>query len=91
MHLRKTGFLIAAALAVFAVTPPSGDAQPPAGGPPPQGGFGGGFGQMEARALGEPFKGVTTNGTVTPACTRFARRVSRRSPSCAPRMPSSRR
>ena len=31
-----------------------------------QGGFGGGFGQMEARALGEPFKGVTTDGTVTP-------------------------
>jgi hypothetical protein len=35
------------------------DAQPPAG-------RFGGFGQMESRALAEPFKGVTTNGTVTP-------------------------
>lgn len=39
-------------------------AQPPAGAPP-QGRFGG-FGQMEARALAEPFKGVTTDGTVIP-------------------------
>ncbi len=55
-----------AAPLVLAVAPSLLDAQPPAGGPPPQRGFGGGFGQMEARALGEPFKGVTTNGTVTP-------------------------
>jgi hypothetical protein len=57
--------LLAASFALF--VPPMLDAQPPAaGGSGPQGGFGGGFGQMEARALGEPFKGVTTNGTVTP-------------------------
>jgi hypothetical protein len=42
------------------------DAQPPAGGPGPQGGGFAGFGQLEARALAEPFKGVTTDGTVTP-------------------------
>ena len=40
-------------------------AQAPGGGPP-RGGFGGGFGQAEARALAEPFKGVTTDGTVQP-------------------------
>jgi hypothetical protein len=53
-----------AAFALF-VTPSLLDAQPPAGGARPPGGFGGGFGQLEARALGEPFKGVTTNGTVS--------------------------
>jgi len=53
--------------AVFAllVAPSLLDAQPPAAAGR-QGGFGGGFGQLEARALGEPFKGVTTSGTVTP-------------------------
>ena len=55
-----------AAPLLFAVAPQALEAQPPpGGGPGPQGGFGG-FGQMEARALAEPFKGVTTNGTVTP-------------------------
>ena len=39
---------------------------PPGGGPAQQGGFGGGFAQMETRALAEPFKGVTTNGSVMP-------------------------
>jgi hypothetical protein len=64
VHRRK--LLLAVPFAVLAVAPVLLDAQPPAGGPPPQGGFGGGFGQMEGRALAEPFKGVTTNGTVTP-------------------------
>jgi hypothetical protein len=58
----RRSWLLLAALAVA----PLAIAQPPgSGGPPPQGGFGG-FAQMEARALAEPFKGVTTNGTVMP-------------------------
>jgi hypothetical protein len=57
--------LLAIPLAALAAAPLLLDAQPP-GGAPPQGGFAGGFNQMEARALGEPFKGLTTNGTVTP-------------------------
>ncbi len=57
--------LLAIPVVALAAAPLLLDAQPPAGGAPP-GGFGGGFGQMEARALGEPFKGVTTNGTVMP-------------------------
>jgi hypothetical protein len=58
--------LLAASFAL-ALSPALLNAQPPSGGGrPPQGGFGGGFGQMEARALAEPFRGVTTNGTVMP-------------------------
>jgi len=53
--------------APFAVLPLFVAAQPqPGGAAAPQGGFGGGFGQMETRALAEPFKGVTTNGSVMP-------------------------
>jgi hypothetical protein len=48
-------------MALAVAVPLSSGAQPPAG----RGGFGG-FGQLEARALAEPFKGVTTSGTVTP-------------------------
>jgi hypothetical protein len=56
-----------AASFVLALSPSLLDAQAPAGaGAAPQGGFGGGFGQMETRALAEPFKGVTANGTVVP-------------------------
>jgi hypothetical protein len=63
--VRRFSLLLAAA--PFAVTPLFLVAQPPpGGGPAPQGGFGGGFGQMETRALAEPFKGVTTNGRVMP-------------------------
>jgi len=47
----------------FAAVPWLLAAQPPPSG---GGGFGGGFGQMETRALAEPFKGVTTNGSVAP-------------------------
>ena len=57
MHRRKSWLLLAAPLVIAA--PLTLDAQPPGGG-------GGGFGRMETRALAEPFKGVTTNGTVTP-------------------------
>jgi Spy/CpxP family protein refolding chaperone len=58
--------LLAASFAALAAAPLLLRAQPPAaGGPAPQGGFGG-FGQFEARALGEPFKGITANGTVIP-------------------------
>jgi hypothetical protein len=63
--VRPFRLTLAATLALL-VAPSLLEAQPPAGRPPQQGGFGGGFGQMEARALGEPFKGVTVNGTVTP-------------------------
>ena len=64
--MRRFSLLLAAA-APFAVTPLFLVAQPPSGGGRgPQGGFGGGFGQMESRALAEPFKGVTTDGRVMP-------------------------
>ena len=65
MHYRRL-LLLAAPFAVLAAAPLLLDAQPPAGpaAGPPRGG--GGFGQAEARALSEPFKGVTTNGTVLP-------------------------
>ena len=61
---RRT-LLLAVSLAATLGVPSLSRAQPPQGGPAPQGGFGG-FGQLEGRALAEPFKGVTTNGTVTP-------------------------
>jgi hypothetical protein len=57
---------VLASFAALAAAPQWLNAQAPAGGAAPQRGFGGGFGQMEARALAEPFKGVTTNGTVIP-------------------------
>jgi hypothetical protein len=57
VHCRTSWLLLAAALAVAA--PLTLDAQPPGGG-------GGGFGRIETRALAEPFKGITTNGSVTP-------------------------
>jgi hypothetical protein len=63
---RRTWLLWGAVpLAVLVAAPLVLDAQPPpgAGGAAPPGG---GFGGLEARALAEPFKGVTTNGTVTP-------------------------
>ena len=63
---RRKLLLLASPLAALVAVPLLLDAQPPAGGAPPSGGFAGGFGQLEARALAEPFKGVTTNGTVTP-------------------------
>jgi hypothetical protein len=57
---------VIASLAALTAAPQWLDAQPPPGGAAARGGFGGGFGQMETRALAEPFKGVTTNGTVIP-------------------------
>jgi len=63
VHCRKP--LLAVPFLMLCAAPLTLDAQPPAGGAP-QRGFGGGFGQMESRALADPFKGVTTNGTVTP-------------------------
>ena len=68
MHIKSSWspWFLLAALAALAATPLSSDAQPPGPGRAPgQGGFGG-FGQAETRALAEPFKGVTTNGAVTP-------------------------
>ncbi len=63
--MRRFSLLLVAA--PFAFAPLFLAAQPPpGGGPAQQGGFGGGFGQMETRALAEPFKGVTTNGSVMP-------------------------
>jgi hypothetical protein len=55
--------LLAVPFAALLVASNFAGAQPPAGGAGPRGG---GFGQLEARALAEPFKGVTTDGTVTP-------------------------
>ena len=64
MHLHRLPLL---ALPVAALAALALEAQSPrSGGPGPQGGGFGGFGQMEARALAEPFKGVTTSGTVQP-------------------------
>ena len=53
--MRRFSLLLVAA--PFAFGPLFLAAQPPSGG---------GFGQMETRALAEPFKGVTTNGSVMP-------------------------
>jgi hypothetical protein len=61
----RSSFLIVS-FAALTAAPQLLDAQAPPGGSAPQGGFGGGFGQMETRALADPFKGVTTNGTVMP-------------------------
>ena len=59
--MRRFSLLLVAA--PFAAAPLFLAAQPPpGGGSGPQGGFG----QMETRALAEPFKGVTTNGSVLP-------------------------
>ncbi len=55
----QLSLLLAAPIVALVAVPLLVHAQPP-GGPA---GPGGGFGQLESRALAEPFKGVTTNGT----------------------------
>jgi len=65
MQRRRMSPRLAVLFGVLLAAPLPLAAQPPASGQP-QGGFGGGFGQLEARALAEPFKGVTTDGTVIP-------------------------